>query len=71
MGEGGSFVGGGGGTTLGRGSEGEDWREKGERGVFEKAERDAWRWKSVKVALRGRGDDESRHGQGAGGRWER
>ena len=23
----------------------------------------------MKVALRGRGDDESRHGQGAGGKW--
>ena len=44
------------------------------------SEREAWRGKSVKVTLRGsgerdalrrRGDDESRHGQGAGGRWKR
>ena len=31
-------------------------REKGEGGVFEKAEREAWREKSVMVALRGRGE---------------
>ena len=35
------------------------------------SEREAWRGKSVKFALRGRGYDESRHGEGAGGRCER
>ena len=44
-------------------------REIGGRRVrgefFEKGERDD------RKALRGRGDNESRHGQGAGGRWER
>ena len=47
---------------------------------FEKCQREAWRGKSVKVALggrierkalRGSGDDESRHGQGSGWRWEK
>ena len=63
--EGGSFVDGRGGATLGRMSEGDEWwekgewrelREKGEGGVFEKGEREAWREKSVMVALRGRGE---------------
>ena len=60
-GEGGSFVDMRGGETMSRGS------EKDERGVFEKGEREAWRKTSVKVTLRGRGDDESRHSQCAGG----
>ena len=55
----------GGGATLRRVSEGGEWwekgewgelREKGEEGVFERGEREAWREKSVMVALRGRGE---------------
>ena len=50
-----------GGATLRRMSEGGEWwkqgkwgelREKGEAGVFQKGEREAWREKSVMVALR-------------------
>ena len=52
------------GETLRSVCEGGEWwekgewgelREKGEGGVFEKGEREAWREKSVMVALRGRG----------------
>ena len=54
-----------GGATLRRVSEVGDWwekgewgefREKGEGGVFERGEREAWREKSVMVALRVRGE---------------
>jgi len=52
-------------------------REKGEWEDFKIGEREAWRGKSVKVALRGRGEREAligrgdydRHGQGAEGDW--
>ena len=37
-------------------SEGDEWWEKGEEGVFERGEREAWREKSVMVALRVRGE---------------
>ncbi len=33
-------------------SEGDEWWEKGEGGVFERGEREAWREKSGMVALR-------------------
>ena len=46
----------GGGATLGRKSEGDEWWEKGEGGVFERGEREAWREKSGMVALRVRGE---------------
>ena len=45
-----------GGATLGRMSEGDEWWEKGEGGVFERGEREAWREKSGMVALRVRGE---------------
>ena len=45
-----------GGATWRRMSEGDEWWEKGERGVFERGEREAWREKSGMVALRGRGE---------------
>ncbi len=52
--EGGSFVDGR--ATLGRMSEGDEWWEKVEGGVFERGEREAWREKSGMVALRVRGE---------------
>ena len=54
-----------GGATLRRVNEGGEWwekgewgelREKGEGGVFERGEREAWRERSVMVALRVRGE---------------
>ena len=41
---------------MGRMSEGDEWWEKGEGGVFERGEREAWRKKSGMVALRVRGE---------------
>ena len=41
-----------GGATLRRMSEGDERWEKGEGGVFERGEREAWREKSGMVALR-------------------
>ena len=49
--EGGSFVDGRG-ATLGRMSEGDEWWEKVEGGVFDRGEREVWREKSGMVALR-------------------
>ena len=41
---------------MGRMSEGDEWWEKVEGGVFERGEREVWREKSGIVALRVRGE---------------